>query len=181
MKFPGIKFGKTKDKDQQAVTDKAAQIAELEGQIKNSTDNLKQTEKKLKKLSGKVGDILDVEPVRPHGPIQELTLEPEDIAKGAVATEETAAAAPKETAEAVKVVEAPPQAPAIVAPPAVTKEKSKTEDLLGGDSLKALFTSEEEEENPLSALIMSMPEVTIDELEEDLREIKEIIKDWQKK
>ncbi len=182
MKFPGLKFGKTKDENQQTVANKAAQIAELEGQIKNSTDNLKQTEKKLKKLSGKM-DIPDVEPVRPHGPLQELTLEPEDVAKeeGAVVAEEIIEV-DKKGAEPVKVVEAPPPAPAAVAPPAAeNKDKAKSNDLLGGDSLKALFTSEDEEENPLASLIMSMPEVTIDELEEDLKEIKEIIKDWQKK
>ena len=30
-------------------------------------------------------------------------------------------------------------------------------------------------------LIHSLPEVTINELEEDLKEIKDIIKDWQRK
>ena len=52
---------------------------------------------------------------------------------------------------------------------------------LDADSLKALFTSEEKEVNPLVSLINSLPDITIDELMDDLKEIKGIIRDWQKK
>jgi hypothetical protein len=52
---------------------------------------------------------------------------------------------------------------------------------LDSDSLKALFTSEEKDENPLVSLINSLPDITIDELVDDLKEIKDIIRDWQRK
>jgi len=49
------------------------------------------------------------------------------------------------------------------------------------DSLKDLFGNAEEEANPLANLINSLPEVTAEELMEDLNEIKGIIKEWQQK
>ncbi len=49
------------------------------------------------------------------------------------------------------------------------------------DSLGDLFDDEEEEENPLANLIKSLPDVSAQEIIDDLNEIKGIIKEWQKK
>ena len=47
------------------------------------------------------------------------------------------------------------------------------------ESLSNLFNDDEEEENPLEKLINSLPDVSTQELIDDLNEIKGIIKDWQ--
>jgi TolA-binding protein len=177
MIFKGFKFGKSKDKGKLPAGDATAtQIAELEEQLNDQTDNLKQTEKKLKRLSGKVSTLAEIEvtPVQPHGPIEELSIESEDTLEG-IDEEENTGAALEEGVEDVKLVEVSAESE-----PSPSAEKKRKNDL-DGDSLKALFTSEEEEENPLANLIHSLPDVTIDELTEDLKEIKDIIKDWQKK
>jgi len=57
--------------------------------------------------------------------------------------------------------------------------EAKVEDL-GGDSINNLFSDEEDEENPLANLIKSLPDVTANELLDDLNEIQGIIKEWQK-
>jgi hypothetical protein len=179
MIFKSFKFGKSKDKGKgklPAGDATATQIAELEEHLNDRTDNLKQTEKKLKRLSGKVSNLAEIEvtPIQPHGPIGELSIEPEDTLEG-VDEEENTGATLEEGVEDVKLVEVPAESE-----PSPSAEKERKNDL-DGDSLKALFTSEEEEENPLANLIHSLPDVTIDELTEDLKEIKDIIKDWQKK
>ena len=56
------------------------------------------------------------------------------------------------------------------------KKEAKPDD---ADSLNNLFSSEEEEENPLAGLINSLPDVTARELMDDLAEIQRIIKEWK--
>jgi hypothetical protein len=193
MKFSTFKFGKSNDKGKEkgkasAIDTKATQIAELEGQLNDRTDDLKQTEKKLKKLSSKVDDISGIEPVRPHGPIGELSIESGDpFAPDDPIEAENIDTIPKEGVEDIKLVEVKPEAekepePTLIpaSAPAPAAEKVQKSDSIG-DSLKDLFLTDEEEENLLANLIYSLPEVTTDELEEDLKEIKNIIKDWQKK
>jgi hypothetical protein len=183
MKFPGFKIGKPKEKNEKENgRDKSAtatQIAEMEEQLNDRTDNLKKTEKKLKKLSDKVGDAKESghDTVLPHGPIAELTIEPGDILKDAAPViDENTDAAPKEGGEKVKVVEAIAEpAP----PPKDEKKQAKAEDSM--ESLNKLFSDNEEEENPLANLIRSLPDVDVNELVDDLKEINDIIKDWQKK
>jgi hypothetical protein len=87
MLFKGLKFGKNKDKEKvKPPADDAAviHIAELEEQLKDRTDGLVQTEKKLKKLSDKVNSLGETEVVslQPHGPIGELSIEPVDALVG---------------------------------------------------------------------------------------------------
>ena len=52
MKFKGFKMGKSKEKSENALAAgaTATQIAEMGKQLKGRTNNLKQTEKQLKKL-----------------------------------------------------------------------------------------------------------------------------------
>ncbi len=181
MKFKEILTGKSKEdkKKENAPADgaTATQIAELEEHLNGRTDNLKQTEKRLKKLSGKVGDAENTEDIfaRPHGPIGELSVEPEaDLDITSITAGEDTDAVPEENAGEVKLVAVKAEA----APPPVQKEV-KVEAI--GDSLDKLFSSDDEEENPLASLIRSLPEVDVNELMDDLQEIKGIIKDWQKK
>ena len=66
--------------------------------------------------------------------------------------------------------------------PTDSKEKEgeiKLDD--SSDSLNNLFSDEEEEENPLANLIKSLPDVTAQEIMDDINEIKGIIREWQKK
>jgi hypothetical protein len=182
MKFKGFKIGKSKEKngDENATAGGATvtQIAELEEHLNGQTDNLKQTEKKLKKLSGKVGDTENTEDViaKPHGPIGELSVEPEDdLAIEASTADEDVDVVPEESDEKVKLVEV--TAETTTPPPAEKEEKVEAT----GDSLDKLFSDDEEEENPLASLIRSLPDVDVNELIDDLKEIKDIIKDWQKK
>jgi hypothetical protein len=180
MFFKGLKFGKKKEKEKgKAPADAGASthISELEEELKNRTDDLAETEMKLKKLSGKIDDMkeMEVTELHPHGPIGELSIEPEDSLSGVDADEEEDTSAEiKEEPQDNNLVEAQPESK----PSTSTKKPDKQ---LDAESLKALFTSEEKEENPLTGLINSLPEVSADELMDDLKEIKDIIRDWQKK
>ena len=193
MIFKGFKFGKNKDKEKEKKSaDDAAstQIAELEEHLKERTDDLAETEMKLKKLSGKISEIeeIDTSEARPHGPIGELSIAPEDSLSG-VDTDED-----EEEEDVLEIKKKPedavpePKEKAVDANSAETKEEGtysastkRPDKQLDAESLKALFTSEEEEENPLAGLINSLPDVSVDELMDDLKEIKDIIKDWQNK
>ena len=180
MLFKGFKFGKPKGNEEGksgSGDETANNIAELEGQLKDQTDKLYQAEEKLVKLSDKVDDFVEIDdaPVRHHGPIKELSIEPEDNLDDDIDEEPVAGTALEEGGEEIQLVEVP--AGSEPAPQAEKGSKSNYD----SESLKALFTHVEEEENPLKNLINSLPEVTIDELEEDLKEIRDIIKDWQQK
>jgi hypothetical protein len=65
-----------------------------------------------------------------------------------------------------------------VPPPAPAAEDKGD---LSRDSLNALFTSDDEEENPLAGLMRSLPDVAASELLDDIKEIRDIMEDWQKK
>ncbi len=181
MLFKGLNFGKKKDKEKGKPTadeTAATHITELEEQLKDRTDGLVQTEKKLKRLSDKINGFneVDIPPERPHGPIGELSIEPVDSLAGVDTDEqEDATVRLEEEPEEVNLTEVEPEAQ----PSPTTEKKAKTN--LDAESLKALFTSKVEEENPLASLINSLPDITIDELMDDLKEIKDIIRDWQKK
>jgi hypothetical protein len=186
MKLNPFNSGKPDKKNKPLKSNVASsQIADLEKQLSGWTDNLKQTEQRLKKLSDKTDaidgvadtsdkapalDDLDIAPVRPHGPMKELSLDSEESLNDGDTIEEG------EETEVVKMVEPKPD-PVTPAAPAAKHEKPGNL----SDSFKQLFADDEEDENPLANLVKSLPEVTVDELEEDLKEIKDIIKDWQRK
>ena len=46
-------------------------------------------------------------------------------------------------------------------------------------SFSSLFDEEEEEENPLAGLITSFPDITAQELLEEVQEVKKIVHEWQ--
>jgi len=193
MKFGGFKIGKSNEGKgkENAISGggAATQIAELEEQLNGRTDNLKQTEVKLKNLSNinKNGKDSDAVPVLPHGPIGELTLEPEvDLAGLTAVVDEETDTTPEVSTDTIKLVEVKvePGAPAVVKkvadipPPAPAKEVKPDP---SGDSLNSLFSHDEEEEDLLASLVKSLPDVTASELLDDINEIKGIIEDWQKK
>jgi len=202
---------KDKNEKTETKNTTSAPTAVLEEPLSGSTNNLKQTSKQLKKSSGKISkseENADIS-ARPHRPIGELeigeevdlkdenddTLQEESVeevklvevsadvvtslkAKAATSPKAETAIPPKTQAAASPKAQTaiPPKAEA--ASPA-KEDKTKPED--AGDSLNKLFSTDEEEENPLANLIRSMPDVTTEELLEDLNEIKEIIREWQQK
>lgn len=200
-----FKIGKPKEKPEKddAGVESASveQISEMEEKINGRTKNL---EEKAQQLQGLAAENGAAEKNRedhpgPHGPLAELTLEPDDEQPE---TDDFDAGADlfEEGGEEVKVFEFSGESPAPPedkkeakfektgeeaksdeakedAKPDEAKEEAKPEE--GDDSINNLFSEDEEEENPLANLIKSLPDVTAKELIDDLNEIKGIIKDWQ--
>jgi hypothetical protein len=200
MRIKGFKVGKSKDKPEKGTEmpeeTTAEQIVEIEDKINGRTKNLEETTKELKELISEETDDEEAG-VGPHGPLDELTVEPEDektddedILAGphkplnelSIEPEDKLAEIDDdglddelpEGAGEIKVVEvkAGSETPEAESEP-------KVEDL-NADSINNLFADEEEEENPLANLIKSMPDVTARELVDDIEEIQGIIKEWQK-
>jgi hypothetical protein len=209
MKFGGLNIGKTnggKNKGTAVPGDVNVEINGLEEQLKNQADNLKQSEATLDTLAGKLANpknIVDT-PVLPHGPLDELTVEPEtDLFSQEVVVEEEIETEAEENTGPIKLVEvkinpASPQdeeaeakVEAIIPPLEQKEEKAEPDSPptpekdakldLSKDSLSSLFAQDEEEENPLAGLMRSLPDITTGELLDDIKEIKGIIEDWQKK
>ncbi len=169
-------FGKDKSKvEKKSPKSKAAasQIAELDEKLNGWTDNLKQTGEKLQKRSENAGEAAESETTHPHGPIKELSLEAEGALENGDETSD-------EDLEDVNLIEVQGEGEGLPEAEPLPTPKPEGGDF-GSDSFKKLFVNEEDDENPLANLIQSLPEVTINELEDDLREIKDIIKDWQRK
>ncbi len=161
MKLGGFKLGKK---------EKAALEEELvEEEVEEGTEEVP------------LDIIADVEPVKPHAPLQELTLDAETEAEAGddIAVLDPAASAEEES-EAINLVEVQPD-PAADAEPPPPAEAKKDDPLDLSASISNIFTDPEDEENPLANLIKSLPEVAAAELIDDLKEINDIIKDWQKK
>jgi hypothetical protein len=184
MRFKGfenlksLKIGKSKEKPDgdtaEADDSPATQVADLEEQLNHRTKDLEATEQQLRELSNTViGSEEDEEPPpQPHGPLSELTVEPKDELPDP--DEETdVGSLLGEADEEVKIVEVGAGA---AAPAEAEKEPAKEEE---SDSLNSLFSQEDDEENPLAALINSLPDVTVEELLADLQEIKEVIQEWR--
>jgi len=178
MRFKSFKIGKSKeepDRDTAEVSDTlTTTIAGLEEQVDNKTEELEATEQELKELSDTAKDSeADKDaPPQPHGPLSELSVEPGDEP---IDEETDIGTLLGEADEQVKVVEA--EAEAGAAAPAEAEKQPATEE--ESDSLDSLFNQEEDEVNPLANLINSLPDVTAQELLDDLQEIKEIIREWQ--
>ncbi|MBN1177350.1 MAG: hypothetical protein JXA51_06680 [Dehalococcoidales bacterium] len=209
MRIKGFKIGKSKnepEKDVAAVEETTAeQIVEMEDKLNGKTKNLEETAQELKELSEETPENEET-PVGPHGPLDELKIEPEDESsddeeilakphgpmdelsivpedKLAEIDEDDLDSATPDGAGEIKVVEVKagtePVAEGESEPTVKEESEPKTEEL-GDDSINSLFTDEEEEENPLANLIKAMPDVTASELVDDLEEIQGIIKEWQK-
>lgn len=180
-------------RDKPGVEDaQAVEITEIEAKINGKTKDMEKSAKKLKGPTTKDGIAIPADdiPVRPHGPAAELSLEPEDLQKSAgITLDDEEIDDSVKLGEEVKITEvstekvavAPKGVPAAVAvaPVAEKKEEKKEEKPDDADSLNSLFSSDEEEANPLASLINSLPDVTARELMDDLAEIQRIIKEWR--
>jgi len=192
-----FKLGKPKDKPGKdkvnvAIKDIAAErIEKMEQRIYGRTKDLEEKAQQIHGLTGNAEDIA----ARPHGPLGELTLEESDKLKDLTQVVKLTESDDTDEDEAtVKLVEvsainaSPPVKAATgkiadvkaspAKPPATAKEAKPDDD---NDSLGNLFNQQEEEINPLANLISSLPDVTAQELIDDLKEIKRIIKEWQVK
>ncbi len=167
MRLKSFKIGKAKDN-----TD--GDTAPSVEPVNNKTEDVEVTEQQLSELTdAATGSEEDEDtPPQPHGPLDELTIGPEDQLLEADDEVEVSTMFGKPEEE-VKVVEV--EATEVSATEA-QKEPVEDED---SNSLKGLFSDDEEEENPLANLINSMPDVNAQELVNELEEIKEIIKEWQ--
>lgn len=177
MRFKSFKIGKSKEKPEEDAVEAgdtaAPQEAETEEQLNNKADDLEKTAQLSEGTSDAANDSEEDKdaPPQPHGPLSELSVEPEDD----LTYDDTDVGAPAEdTGEAAKVVEVG----AAAAPPAEAEKETKQED--ESDSLSNLFSNDEEEVNPLASLINALPDVTAQELIDDLHEINEIIREWQR-
>ena len=200
MRFKSFKIGKTGEQaveeTGQAETVTATEVADMEEKMNNKTKKLIDAEKQLKGLTGSANgpEEDDDEIPGPHGPLIELTVEPGDELvdldteaelntlmdtdeKGEKQDINVVEASKKDTAEAS--IEA--------ADKAERKDKSEQGEEAkpdiapqdGSDDFNNLFTDEEEEINPLANLINALPEVSAEELINELEEIKEIIRERQ--
>ena len=83
MRLKNIKdltLGKSKEKTVEEDSNQESKIAEMGKQIKSRTRNLEETTQQLQELSDKNDNSSgENEPeVKPHGPLSELTVEPEE-------------------------------------------------------------------------------------------------------
>ena len=173
-----LKIGRPKEKPDgdtaEAGDNHATQIANLEEELNHRTKDLEATKQQLRELSNTMnGSEKDEEtPPQPHGPLSELTVEPDDKLMDEETDVDTLLG---EADEEAKIVEVEVGAGA-AAPAEAEKEPAKEEET---NSFNSLFSQEDDEENPLAALINSLPDVTAQELLYDLQEIKEIMQEKQ--
>ena len=189
MRFKSFKIGIIKEKPDgedtaEADDTSAVQITETEEPLNNKDEDLQETEQPSGELADTANDPEKHEdtPPRPHGPLGELLVEPEDD----LTYDDTDVGTLLDDAdEEVKVVKigaestAPAEEPKVVEAGAGADAPAEAE-IETSDSLSNLFDDEDEEENPLAALINSLPDVTTQELLDDLEEIQGIINDQQR-
>ena len=182
MRIKGLKnlsIGKTKDKEEEDKTGAndttATQITEMGENIDGRTEDLEVAAQELQELSDK--EESEGTPQGPHGPIGELSVEPEgDEADLGLSVEANVSDQLEENKEEVQLVDLGTETNAT--PETETENEIKPDG--GEDSFDNLFSDEEKEENPLENLINSLPDVTAQELLDDLNEIHGIIKEWQR-
>jgi hypothetical protein len=181
--FKNFSIGKIKDKNEKG---KSASKEEAVAEVTEIEDKANAPAAEAIQDAGTADIILGADdvPIRPHGPAGELSVEPEDLEDNTSALDEEEdddAVKPGEEAKTTEIIaekaSAPKEAPA-AAPLAPTPEKTEAKPD-ESDSLNNLFSTEEEEENPLASLINSLPDVTVQELMDDLEEIHRIIKEWR--
>lgn len=180
-------------------------VAGIEEKINNKIKDLEKTEQQLKGLSEVSKDPEEGDDAlpKPHGPLSELTVETgdelldedtkEDIGNLLDETDEevtivevsTKAAKATETEKTSSETVNPAETEELntetaqVAEENEPKQEVETEPEKEDDSnsFNNLFSSEEEEVNPLANLINSLPDVTVHELLDDLQEINEIMQE----
>jgi hypothetical protein len=194
--FKNLSIGKLRDRDRKAPSgvkdEPAPEITEIEDKIKEKTGDDARGGERTQETSpqAKITPGADDIHVRPHGPAAELTVEPEDPKQDIDLTldelddNSISLGGEIKISEVGESVSTPKEGPAADVPdPAVPEvkledtEKSQPDE--NNDSLNNLFSDQEEEENPLASLVAALPDVTVQELMDDLEEIKRIIREWK--
>lgn len=185
MKLGNLKNFSLKKKESEADPEEvliegttAEQIAEMKQKLAGRTRDLETAKTRISGLSRPVEDDEDDddddERIGPHPPLQELTLE--DIDED---DDEDFILAPDPANPPVKTVNLA-ASETKDAEEDEDEESEEDEDESGdGDDLKNLFSEDEEEDNPLANLINFLPDVSVQELVDDIDEIKSIIEEWQ--
>lgn len=190
-----LSIGKTKDKSKKVEIDvedsETLEISEIKDEQKAKAET---ADPKLQEFSRRTGTIPESDDIiaKPHGPVAELSIEPEDMENDAGFTlDELDDNDSLKLGEEIKISEvsaesatsSPEEAPtAAIAPAEGLKPEDQQETKLDdSNSLNSLFSEDEEEDNPLASLINSLPDVSLQELVDDLEEIHRIIKEWRPK
>jgi hypothetical protein len=191
--FKNFSIGKSKDRKETpgVKDDPASKITELEDKIKEKFGD-DASRKRLQKTSPQAGTTpaADDISIRPHGPVAELTVESEDQKQDIDLTldeldDDSISLGGEVKISEIGAVTAAPKAEPVAAVPEPAAPEVKLEDAKesqpdeNDDSLNNLFSDQEEEENPLASLIANLPDVTVQELMDDLEEIKRIIREWR--
>ena len=169
----------------------AEQIAEMKKRLAERTKDLEVARSQLKGLKKEGAPAGGAERVGPHPPLQELTLD--DLKLTDDEDDELNFDTPVGGGSPVKVVSVgSEEEPEPAAPPTAKDEGLQLEDVVtadaagkdsldlgGSDDIKNLFSQDEEEDHPLANLINFLPDVSVQELQDDIEEIKSIIKEWQ--
>jgi hypothetical protein len=175
MRFKSLKdftLGKPKEKpgDRPAEEDPTRPISPTEEKMNGHTGDPEEMAQKIEGLTSNSDGDRDS---GPHGPIGELSVEPEDREDDEI-TGIDAPEAEAESQEQVKLVEvSADKEPEPAAEPTPASADP-------ANPLSGLFTDEDEEDNPLANLIRSLPDYTTHEIMEDLSELKRIIHEWQR-
>lgn len=207
MRFKSFKISKTDENDEEVAakedTVTVTEVADMEEKINNKTKKLKDAEKQLKGLtdSTKTPEESEDEVLGPHGPLIELTVEPgNELVDLDTEAELNTLMDPDEKGEEqdINVVEVNTKDTIKVVDKEAGKEADKINDKIvdktvdgvnetkqeklpkdSKDDFSSLFSEDEEEVNPLGNLISSLPEVSAQELLNQLEEIKGIIQERQ--
>ena len=201
MKFGNFNFSLRK-KGSDGIDDEvliesttAEQIAEMKKRLADRTHDLEAAQTKINDLNSlddeEEGN--ESEPVGPHPPLEELTVDK----LGDDDDDDFEMDTPAGDGSPIQVVDMTPQPETEVkvetvnleslkedeeetdeAAPAESDDKAATDEN-SDDSINNLFSEDEEEENPLANLISFLPDVTVQELVDDIEEIQGIIKEWQ--
>jgi len=184
-------------------------IEKMEKRIYGRTKDLEEKTQQIQGLTDRSGDV-PLGPHGPIGELTLDTVEPTNLAElramsesddeeggvkvklvevSAVSAPPPIKAAQVKLAEAKAALQKPPaigsetkkESPKDAKPEVKAETKPEVKPEENGDSLGKLFNQNEEEANPLANLINSLPDVTTQELIDDIKEIKHIIKEWQVK
>lgn len=195
--FKGLPGSKPKEKDAESGViiegTTAEQLAEMQKRLDSRKKNMEDATRQIMGLAAIPDiDIDDEALIGPHGPILELTVEdiPDDDEDllGPIDEATTKTGAPQlielTTAETPSSEE-DSELKAMMDVPVHNSEENEEEgeaadeksDL--SDSFSDLFGNDEDEEDPLANLIKNLPDVSAQELLDDIEEIKGIIQEWQ--
>jgi hypothetical protein len=198
--FKGLSHGKMKEKEKESgVVIEGATAEQLAEMQKRMDGRKKEMEDATKQLRGLIvprePEEDEEETIGPHGPIQELTIEdiPEDDDDLLITpaddeestdieepdlVETTLEATEPESAEGNDLKDLAEVAEEIEDEDEEEKDGEK-DGLDLSDSFDGLFDEEESDENPLANLINNLPDVSAQELIDDIEDIRQIIKEWQ--